>query len=107
MMIMDDEYVLLGSANYNQRSLDGSRDTEIAIGAYQPHHTCAPPLAKVIFIHNAELRPELFVACCVWHLRGASAPPATKELGLKASLSDFCRDLASRTRMVQSAYRQR
>ena len=43
MMIMDDEYVLLGSANYNQRSLDGSRDTEIAVGAYQPHHTCVPP----------------------------------------------------------------
>lgn len=42
MMIMDDEYVLMGSANYNQRSLDGSRDTEIAVGAYQPHHTCAP-----------------------------------------------------------------
>lgn len=40
-MIVDDEYVLLGSANINQRSLDGSRDTEIAIGAYQPHHTLA------------------------------------------------------------------
>ena len=49
MMIMDDEYVLLGSANYNQRSLDGSRDTEIAVGAYQPHHTCAPPLGTVPF----------------------------------------------------------
>ncbi|KAJ0967900.1 hypothetical protein J5N97_024817 [Dioscorea zingiberensis] len=40
-MIIDDEYVLLGSANINQRSLDGSRDTEIAMGAYQPHHTWA------------------------------------------------------------------
>ncbi|KAL6011807.1 hypothetical protein ACLOJK_002273 [Asimina triloba] len=38
-MIVDDEYVLLGSANINQRSLDGSRDTEIAMGAYQPHYT--------------------------------------------------------------------
>ncbi|XP_072982910.1 phospholipase D delta-like isoform X1 [Typha latifolia] len=38
-MIVDDEYVILGSANVNQRSLDGSRDTEIAMGAYQPHHT--------------------------------------------------------------------
>ncbi|KAJ3680471.1 hypothetical protein LUZ60_016749 [Juncus effusus] len=37
-MIVDDEYVILGSANINQRSLDGSRDTEIAMGAYQPHH---------------------------------------------------------------------
>lgn len=40
-MIVDDEYVILGSANINQRSLEGTRDTEIAMGAYQPHHTCA------------------------------------------------------------------
>ncbi|XP_061337154.1 phospholipase D delta-like [Gastrolobium bilobum] len=38
-MIVDDEYVIMGSANINQRSLDGSRDTEIAIGAYQPKYT--------------------------------------------------------------------
>lgn len=40
-MIVDDEYVILGSANINQRSLSGSRDTEIAMGAYQPHYTWA------------------------------------------------------------------
>ena len=40
-MIVDDEYVLIGSANINQRSLSGSRDTEIAVGAHQPHHTGA------------------------------------------------------------------
>ncbi|GLT34764.1 hypothetical protein SLA2020_092620 [Shorea laevis] len=38
-MVVDDEYVILGSANINQRSMDGSRDTEIAMGAYQPHCT--------------------------------------------------------------------
>ena len=38
-MIVDDEYVILGSANINQRSLEGTRDTEIAMGAYQPYHT--------------------------------------------------------------------
>ncbi|CAL9196671.1 unnamed protein product [Musa hybrid cultivar] len=38
-MIVDDEYVMIGSANINQRSLAGSRDTEIAMGAYQPNHT--------------------------------------------------------------------
>ncbi|XP_068664886.1 phospholipase D alpha 4-like [Aristolochia californica] len=36
LMIVDDEYVILGSANINQRSMDGSRDTEIAVGCYQP-----------------------------------------------------------------------
>lgn len=40
-MIVDDEYVILGSANINQRSLEGTRDTEIAIGAYQPRHKWA------------------------------------------------------------------
>ncbi|KAI3808379.1 hypothetical protein L1987_24328 [Smallanthus sonchifolius] len=40
-MIVDDEYVILGSANINQRSLAGSKDTEIAMGSYQPHHTWA------------------------------------------------------------------
>ncbi|KAK6945637.1 Phospholipase D/Transphosphatidylase [Dillenia turbinata] len=40
-MIVDDEYVIIGSANINQRSMDGSRDTEIAMGAYQPNYTWA------------------------------------------------------------------
>lgn len=45
-MIVDDEYVILGSANINQRSLEGTRDTEIAMGAYQPHHTWARKLSS-------------------------------------------------------------
>ena len=40
-MIVDDEYVIVGSANINQRSLAGTKDTEIAMGAYQPYHTWA------------------------------------------------------------------
>lgn len=40
-MIIDDEYVIVGSANINQRSMEGTRDTEIAMGSYQPHHTWA------------------------------------------------------------------
>ncbi|KAF6151001.1 hypothetical protein GIB67_016479 [Kingdonia uniflora] len=39
-MIMDDAYVIIGFTNINQRSMSGSRDTEIAMGAYQPWHTC-------------------------------------------------------------------
>ena len=37
MMIVDDEYIIIGSANINQRSMDGARDSEIAMGAYQPY----------------------------------------------------------------------
>ena len=45
-MIVDDEYVILGSANINQRSMEGTRDTEIAMGAYQPHYTWARRLSN-------------------------------------------------------------
>ncbi|KAK1360117.1 Phospholipase D [Heracleum sosnowskyi] len=38
MMIVDDEYIIIGSANINQRSMDGGKDSEIAMGAYQPYH---------------------------------------------------------------------
>ncbi|XP_047083407.1 phospholipase D beta 1-like [Lolium rigidum] len=44
-MIVDDEYVIIGSANINQRSMAGTRDTEIAMGAYQPHYTWANMLS--------------------------------------------------------------
>ncbi|CAI0461405.1 unnamed protein product [Linum tenue] len=40
-MIVDDEYVIIGSANINQRSMAGTKDTETAMGAYQPHHAWA------------------------------------------------------------------
>ena len=35
VLSVDDAYILIGSANINQRSMDGERDTEIAIGCYQ------------------------------------------------------------------------
>lgn len=51
MMVVDDEYVIIGSANVNQRSMDGARDTELALGSYQPHFTWADrgglPLGQV------------------------------------------------------------
>jgi phospholipase D1/2 len=34
-MIVDDEYIIIRSANVNQRSMEGIRDTEIAMEAYQ------------------------------------------------------------------------
>ncbi|KAH1113302.1 hypothetical protein J1N35_006680 [Gossypium stocksii] len=40
-MVIDDEYVIVGSANINQRSMAGTKDSEIAMAAYQPHYTWA------------------------------------------------------------------
>ncbi|XP_020242137.1 phospholipase D alpha 1-like [Asparagus officinalis] len=49
MMIVDDEYIIIGSANINQRSMDGGRDTEIAMGAYQPYYLAErrPPRGQI------------------------------------------------------------
>ncbi|KAH0662906.1 hypothetical protein KY284_027837 [Solanum tuberosum] len=38
MMIVDDAYIIIGSANINQRSMDGARDSEIAMGHVQHFH---------------------------------------------------------------------
>ncbi|XP_063685823.1 uncharacterized protein LOC134819675 isoform X2 [Bolinopsis microptera] len=40
MLIADDEYIIVGSANINQRSMSGRRDTEMAVGCYQPNFLC-------------------------------------------------------------------
>ncbi|XP_042403995.1 phospholipase D alpha 1-like isoform X1 [Zingiber officinale] len=46
MMIVDDEYIIIGSANINQRSMDGGKDSEIAMGGYQPHYLSTREPAK-------------------------------------------------------------
>merc|ERR1711862_129650 len=38
MMIVDDVVALIGTANINQRSLDGCRDSEIMMTSWQPDH---------------------------------------------------------------------
>jgi phospholipase D1/2 len=43
---VDDEYVIVGSANLNERSLAGNRDSEIAQGSYQPAHLNGPGGAR-------------------------------------------------------------
>jgi len=39
LAIFDDEYMIVGSANINERSLSGNRDSEMCVGAYQPAFT--------------------------------------------------------------------
>ena len=47
MMIVDDVYIIVGSANINQRSLSGTRDTEIAVGCWQPNFGDVNPYGDV------------------------------------------------------------
>ena len=47
MMIIDDVYIIVGSANVNQRSMSGNRDTEIAVGCWQPKFGITNPFGDV------------------------------------------------------------
>jgi phospholipase D1/2 len=47
MMVVDDEYIILGSANINERSMAGDRDSEICVGGYQPRHIGPDPRGDV------------------------------------------------------------
>ena len=38
LMIVDDEYLIIGSANINERSMAGDRDTELCVGMHQPDY---------------------------------------------------------------------
>ena len=63
MMIVDDVYIIVGSANINQRSMAGTRDTEIAVGCRQDEFGLENPFGD---IH--EFRKSLFTEHFVgWH----------------------------------------
>jgi len=47
MIIVDDSYILVGSANINERSMSGTRDTEMAVGCWQPHYNAYNPYGEV------------------------------------------------------------
>jgi phospholipase D1/2 len=55
MMIVDDAYVVVGSANINERSMSGYRDTEIAMGAFQPAYYSGPGVGGAGKVHQFRL----------------------------------------------------
>ncbi|MQL98186.1 hypothetical protein Taro_030898, partial [Colocasia esculenta] len=55
LMIVDDEYLLIGSANVNQRSMDGRRDTEIAVGCHQPGYVGEQRVAGDVHTYRLSL----------------------------------------------------
>lgn len=70
LMIIDDRYFILGSANLNERSLNGDRDSEIACGVW-PGTGQADGAAKMI----RELRLDLWKS----HFGPALVAPETPE----------------------------
>ncbi|KAL6551336.1 Phospholipase D [Orobanche minor] len=67
MTIVDDEYIIIGSANINRRSIDGAKDSEIAMGAYQPHHLATREPARGQ-IHGFRMSKVNTVADKYWDL---------------------------------------
>jgi phospholipase D1/2 len=57
LAIFDDTYIIIGSANINQRSMDGSRDTEICVGGFEegigPDAVTGLPQGKVSGFRNS------------------------------------------------------
>lgn len=47
MIIVDDAYIIVGSANINERSMSGTRDTELAVGCWQPQFNDFNPYGDV------------------------------------------------------------
>lgn len=67
--IFDDEVAIIGSANINSRSMDGSRDSEIAAMCWQPDHKAIGPTAFGEDINGDIVPPCGDVAafrCAVW-----------------------------------------
>lgn len=53
--VFDDTVAIIGSANINSRSMDGSRDTEIGIMTWQPDHVATGPTGYQECEEDAEL----------------------------------------------------
>ena len=61
MMIVDDAYIIVGSANINQRSMAGTRDTEMAVGCWQPAFPDQNPYGDVHIF-----RKSLWMVSNIW-----------------------------------------
>ena len=59
------QYVIVGSANINQRSMSGSRDTELAMGAFQPALGDRGMVSSRACVSTHEAEP---VPCCARQL---------------------------------------
>uniref|UniRef100_A0A6A7G2J4 phospholipase D n=3 Tax=Hirondellea gigas TaxID=1518452 RepID=A0A6A7G2J4_9CRUS len=68
MAIMDDEYIIIGSANINERSMNGNRDTEMAIGAFETAHTKETSEGELIQGSVHTFRRALWAEHCGEHL---------------------------------------
>uniref|UniRef100_A0A7S2EHY3 phospholipase D n=1 Tax=Trieres chinensis TaxID=1514140 RepID=A0A7S2EHY3_TRICV len=76
--IFDDEYVIVGSANINERSMSGNRDTELAMGAYQPAFTKENAEGTEICGEVRTFRLALWAEHCGKHME-EHLSPSSKE----------------------------
>ena len=75
LMIVDDSAVIVGSANINQRSMAGSRDSELALLAHQPTETLLTrgghlPGGEVA--RSVTSTPLISLLSCLWSVSGSA-----------------------------------
>eukprot|EP01065_Artemidia_motanka_P014465 TRINITY_DN1839_c0_g1_i1.p1 TRINITY_DN1839_c0_g1~~TRINITY_DN1839_c0_g1_i1.p1 ORF type:complete len:1172 (+),score=237.19 TRINITY_DN1839_c0_g1_i1:99-3518(+) len=95
-LICDDEYVIVGSANINDRSMDGDRDTEICFGAWQPEFSKDRRMGTEVWPPNGHVHAfRLSLWCehlCIWNSKGEAGYLET----LQDAGSDQCMDFIAR-----------
>lgn len=86
MAIFDDEYIIVGSANINERSMSGNRDSEMAVGAFQPQYTKEECGNDEIEGEVRSFRLSLWAEHCGAHMEEHLSPSS---LSCMASLRDL------------------
>lgn len=71
IMIVDDIYILVGSANINQRSMAGTRDTEMSVGCWQKDFTEKNPHGDVHIFRMSLWAEHFRFTCTDFHFPGS------------------------------------
>ena len=95
LMIVDDSVAIVGSANINQRSLAGSRDSELAVIAHQPEHTLLSQGGKLPQGEVSQFRTRLMEEH-LGHQHQALTKPNTEEC------KDFVRYICKKNWQVRN-----
>ena len=88
LLIADDSVAIVGSANINQRSMAGSRDSELAVLAHQPEHTLLSQGGKLPKGEVAQFRTRLMEEH-LGHQDSTLTQPNSQEC--KSFVRDICK----------------
>ncbi|XP_071551933.1 uncharacterized protein [Panulirus ornatus] len=88
MAIFDDEYIIVGSANINERSMSGNRDSEMAVGAFQQEFTKEECGDSEIEGDVRTFRLSLWAEHCGSHMEEHLSPASVSCMAAMRDLGD-------------------